>query len=379
MTHAAEIRRLLICENRGKPGMRVAAELQKSVRVRPIEIETAASAEAARRLLQTRSFAVAVIDVGRESGEAQALLRTIGNGFPSLPLFVFNGFLIPGIAEKAREYARIQYCEDPRELDRFVALIEEELSDKKKGTIEGILLSNLLEWLEHEKLSGQVVVSNGGRKGILFLREGRLTSARRGGEQGGRTALAEISSWEKVTVEIKEGSAPEGTAPRPAPPARRRTTSASPARVPGSGASDIETLRLVRGGHILDFRIRELKRTIESIRGVLGEALLRADIFLSADGRSLAGWNSHPLACSSFAAITRVLVGALAGSGFPALGNYYLIDLAEGKLALVLVCGELQMGMLLAREHVHMGLLTNIVLPDAAKALSGSHAVGHPA
>ena len=38
---------------------------------------------------------------------------------------------------------------------------------------------------------------------------------------------------------------------------------------------------------------------------MLADVALRMDIFLSADGRSLAGWNSHPLACSAFAAITR--------------------------------------------------------------------------
>lgn len=379
MTQAAATRRVLVCENRSKPGMGMAGELAKFARDHHFEIVTATSREAALRLLQAQPFAIALIDVGRESGEARALLRTIGDGLPSLPLFVFNGFLIPGIAEKAREYEQVQYCENPGDLTQFISLILEGLSGKKKGTIEGILLTNFLDWLNNEKLSGQVVVSSGSKKGVLFFQAGRLIGASSGDTQGGQTALAEISTWEKVTVEIKEGPLPKDAAflrassPAPAP-RKRQGFARAPQGLEGSD-SNIETLRLTRKGKTIVLHIKELKLLVAATRDMLSDALLRMDIFLSMDGRSLAGWNSHPLACSVFAGITRSLGDALEACRFPALGRYYMLDLAQGQLLLVLVCGELHIGMLLASDKFHLGLLTNVILPKAAKALNDSYTV----
>jgi ActR/RegA family two-component response regulator len=380
MMQTSGARQVLVCENRGKPGMGIAAELQKFARDQHLEIVTAAGKEAVRDLLQARPFACAVIDIGREGGEAQALVRFIGEGFPSLPLFVCNGFQIPGIAVRVQEYERIHYCEDPQDLDRFIASILEELSGKKKGTIEGILLANFLEWLGAEKLSGQVIVSQGKKKGILYMDRGRLIGAS-SGNPGDRTALAEISSWEKVNVEIKEGtvhghSSSEGS-PVLLAAAESQLRQPRP-RAPGGGGSNIEILRLTRKGRTIVLRIEKFQRLIAAIRNVLADALLKTDVFLSADGHSLAGWNSHPAACSAFAGITRSLIDLLAASGFPAMGNYYLLDLADDRQALVIVSGDVQLGILLIRSRIPQGLLTNIVIPKALAALQESYVIEYP-
>ncbi|HSQ35031.1 MAG TPA: hypothetical protein VLQ89_03470, partial [Candidatus Binatia bacterium] len=98
----------------------------------------------------------------------------------------------------------------------------------------------------------------------------------------------------------------------------------------------------------------------------------RTDIFLSDSSRSLAGWNSHPLACSRFASITRSLIDSLRISGFPRLGAYYLLDLNDDQLLFIVVKDELQWGFLLQGAKKHLGLLLNIVLPRALKALEDS-------
>jgi ActR/RegA family two-component response regulator len=373
-------RRVLVCENRDKPGIGIAAELEKFAWGQHFEIATAAGRKEARSLLQARPYACAVIDIGREGGEAQALVRFIGEGFPSLPLFVCNGFQIQGIAVRVQEYERIHYCEDPQDLDRFIALILEELSGRKKGTIEGILLANFLEWLAEEKLSGQVIVRQGRKKGILYMDQGRLIGASSGNPRD-RMALAEISSWEKVNVEIMEGPVhgqpfPKGTPPASA--AAERSLVQPRHRAAAGGGSNIRTLRLTRKGRSIVLRIEKLQRLIAAVRDMLGDALLRTDAFLSAEGHSLAGWNSHPKACSAFAGITRALIDLLAASRFPAMGNYYLLDLAEGRQALVIVSGDVQLGILLIRSRVPQGLLTNIVIPKTLAALQESYVIEYP-
>ncbi len=384
MIQTSGSRLVLVCENRDKPGMGIAAKLQKFAADRHFEIVTAAGREMARGLLQARAFACVVIDIGREGGDAQALVRTIGEGFPSLPLFVVNGFQIPGIAVKVQEYERIHYCEDPQSLERFVASILDDLSGKragkKKGTIEGILLANFLEWMSAEKLSGQVIVSNDRKKGVLYLQQGLLVGAGTGDPRD-RTALAEISSWEKVNVEIKEGSVHDHlvVASSPPPPAAAESSLPPPkSRARGGSGSNIEILRLTRNGRTIVLHIEKFQRLIAATRDVLADAVVRTDVFLSADGHSLAGWNSHPAACSAFAGITRSLIDSLAASHFPPLGNYYLLDLAEDKQALIAVSGAVQLGMLLIRSRVPQGLLTQVVIPKALAALSESYEIEYP-
>ncbi|GEM_PF-2629126 len=369
-------RQVLVCESPDRPGMGIAAELQKYSAGHHFKIIKAVGMDSARALLQTLSIAVAIIDVGREGGEAQALLRSIGRGFPALPLFVFNGFMIPGIAEKSGEYSHVRYCEEPGALDRFICLILDEVASKKKGMIEGILLANFLDWLAREKLSGQVVVSSGSQHGILFLQDGRLIAAHMGNTPS-FSALAEMSAWEKVTVEIREGETP-ASAPA-ASVSARASRGKLEAQAREHGNNSIETLRLTRCGRTLSIRIRALQLAVAAIRDMLHDSLLRIDVFLSTNGRSLTGWNSQPLACSAFAGITRSLADSLIASGFPQLGKYYLFDLANEMMVLIVVSGELQMGLLLARSKVSLGLLTNIVLPQAAKALNESVTIESPA
>ncbi len=381
MNQASGTRQVLVCENPERPGMGIAAELRKFSVSHHFKIIKAADREAARSLLHTLPIGVVIIDVGRESGEAQALLRSIGRGFPSLPLFVFNGFMIPGIAEKAKEYDHVRYCEDPGDLARFISLVLEEVTTKKRGMIEGILLTNFLEWLNSEKLSGQVVVSSGPRQGVLFLKEGRLIAATMGNSPS-PTALAEMSAWEKVTVEIREGTLPggidTGRAPGALPVSQGPTRVGNAGQAQERGNSSIETLRLARRQGTLSVRIKALQLAVAAIRDMLHDSLLRIDIFLSTDGRSLAGWNSQPLACSAFAGVTRSLTDSLAASRFPPLGKYYLFELANETLVLMVVSGELHMGLLLAKDKVPMGLLTNIVLPQASKALDEAVAIESP-
>jgi len=376
MNQASGTRQVLVCENPNRPGMGIAAALQNYSISHHFKVVKASSKESALNLLQTQPIAIAVIDVGRESGETLSLLRSIGRGFPILPLFLFNGFMIPGIAEKAKEYDHVRYCEDPADLPGFISQILEDVTTKKRGMIRGILLTNFLDWLDTIKLSGQVAVSSGARKGVLFLKDGRLVGAEMGGPSSA-TALAEMSSWEKVTVEIKEGSLPghaaRGPVAAPRPPDKKKA-----GRHPEHGDSNIETLRLVRRSKTLTIHIKALQLAVAAMREQLPDTLRRIDVFLSAGGRSLAGWNSQPLASSAFAGVTRSLFGLLDASRFPPLGNYYLFDLADETLALVVVCGELQMGLQLVKSRLHMGLLTNIVLPQALKALNESVTIESP-
>ncbi len=371
MNPPAVTRHVLVFADTEKPGLRVAAKLRQFEDHFSFKVLTAADPPAVKRILQSQAVAAMVIEVGREMGYAVEVLRMLGKGHQSIPLFVYNGFILPKIAGKTKEYDHVRYCEDHRNFDHFLAMILAELSRKKRGIIHGIALGNFLQLMNKEKFSGQIIVTAGAKKGVLFIRAGQLIGADMNGSDG-NMALSEMSSWEKVTVEIEEKPSghSDGRFPLPKNKSRSEKPDSPIAIAQETHAGRIDILRFSHQGKRISVDIHKLNSALQEIQGLLADELLRMDIFLSMDGRSLAGWNSHPLACSTFAAITECLMNSLEASHFPRLGNYYLLDLAEEHLVVIMVTAELQWGMLLKGGKERLGFLLNIIMPKALKALA---------
>jgi hypothetical protein len=362
---------ILIYKDKGKPGVRVAAELQKSAKSQHLKIITATGLEKLRQMLKNNTFDAVIIDVGREIGDTLGALRIL-KGVPAIPLFIFNGFLLPRIEEKAREYSQIHYFENHNAVGNFVSVILAAIHNKKLNVNQGISLVQFLQLMKIEKWSGQVTVTARGDQGILLLQDGRLLSVA-AEELAGRIAWKKMAAWENIVVETSAGRFPANLtggklpASTQAPNGSHYPPPSQETEQPVAGS--IESLQLIRKNTKIALNLKKLNLGVFEIREILSTSLLRTDIFLSNNSRSLAGWNSTPLACSQFAAITRSLINSLQISGLPPLGEYYLLDLDADHLVFVVVKGELQWGFLLKGTKERLGLLLNIVLPKAARAL----------
>jgi hypothetical protein len=365
-----ELSCILIFKDKGKPGMRVAARLHKFAESQLFKIKTAADPSKLRQMLAVLSISAVVIDVGRESGDTLTAMRIL-EGFPAIPVFIFNGFMLPRIEEKAREYCHY-YSENHNKFDEFISSILAAVHKKKSAIIQGISLSQFLQLMNIEKWSGQVTVAAGGKQGVLLLQNGRLISVAIG-ELTGHEAWEKMTAWEKIIVETFADQLPlniPGDKVQTAAPALEKNHSPHPYTETGqAGNGNIELLHLIRQNKKIALNLKKLNLAVAEIRGILSASLLRTDIFLSENSRSLAGWNSHPLACSSFAAITKSLKSSLQISQFPPLGPYYLLDLDDDQLLFIVVTDELQWGFLLKGAKERLGLLLNIVLPKALAIL----------
>jgi hypothetical protein len=110
--------------------------------------------------------------------------------------------------------------------------------------------------------------------------------------------------------------------------------------------------------------VEKLKKAIEVQKSTLGEGLVATDIYATADGMSIADYNGNPKACALFNQITQWLKKALDGSGFPTLNRYYILDLVNDMMVLVIPLGDYQWGMLIDKKKIQMGLLINIAIPQ---------------
>ncbi len=143
-----------------------------------------------------------------------------------------------------------------------------------------------------------------------------------------------------------------------------------------------------------------LRKVITEIKKDLGEGFIATDIWSAADNKSLifnyagsnmytwgmtslpalsrikkdkkrpGGFSGQPKTKELFNEVTRKLDQALAAADYPGLGRYYLINLENNQLALVLSAGTLQQYLLVDLSGTTMGILMSVVLPKLMQLLT---------
>lgn len=114
--------------------------------------------------------------------------------------------------------------------------------------------------------------------------------------------------------------------------------------------------------------IQAMNRAIHNVERELGNALLSTDVWTVADGESIAGYNSQPVACALFNQITAYVNEALEQSEYPQLDKYYILDLQDGKMVIVIPLGDYVWEMLIDTQKARLGLLLNITIPQMIEA-----------
>ncbi len=110
--------------------------------------------------------------------------------------------------------------------------------------------------------------------------------------------------------------------------------------------------------------IKKMKEAVDKLKEDLGDGILSTDIYSSADGQSIYGINSQPKACALFNQVTNFLTKSLKGSNFPLLGRYYIVDLADSKMFLIIPMDGYQWGLFVDTKKIATGLLLNVILPE---------------
>ena len=110
--------------------------------------------------------------------------------------------------------------------------------------------------------------------------------------------------------------------------------------------------------------VKKLNKAIETAKEEIGAGLVATDIYSSSDGQVLVGYNSQPKAAALFTSITDFIINGLKKSQFPAVGKYYMIDLANDDMIFIIPLGEYEWGFLIDSNKVQLGLFLNVILPS---------------
>lgn len=125
----------------------------------------------------------------------------------------------------------------------------------------------------------------------------------------------------------------------------------------------------------MNIDIEKLNATMEEVKATLKDGLLASEIWDREAGLSFVSYNPQPVAVALFTEVTKMLKTALSDSGFPGLRRYYLLDMENDHIVMVILHGnDILQGLLMNSKKVNLGILLSVVLPKAIEAVEKAKA-----
>jgi len=374
------------------------------------EVLVANNGREAIEIINTHEIDAVITDIRMPEADGFKLISHMINNFPATPVVVMTAFGSQEIEKKVRELGIIRYLEKPIDFDVFLSTIRDVLAIEKKGRIEGITISTFLQMMEMEKITCTLTITTGKKEGVLYLRNGELLEAETPTHKGMDAAI-EILTWTDVKIDmketcsLKEGSikksltsilldsfrilderdktapalkVPISTTPKPDQPIDDTKTEIPLKAEMEAGTPLLEkktkdpavndTKKFSTPFRKVNIDIPKLNEAIDILTSSIGEALISTDIFFTEDTQPVAGWNSNPAACAVFGQITRKVHESLKELALPKLGKYYILDLEDKRVIILIPMGDFQWRMLIDSSKTQLGMLLNLAIPKAISA-----------
>lgn len=337
-------------------------------------ISTAANGREAIEVLKAEAINLVITDIKMPVMDGFELVAYIRKHYPELPSIVITAYGTPEMEEGVKQLGALQYAEKPIDFDALIDKISDLLGAESHGFVKGISLPSFLHLIELENKTCTLTVQSQGKKGYLYFVGGILIAAETSDLKGQEAAMV-ILAWDTAEIEIDGKSVQKKKnidvslnflvleALRKKDEANRPLLLTEPE---GNNKKESNKNFSLKEN---DMNSSVLNQIIEEIRKELGSGLIATDVWMTADGQSLAGYNSQPKACALFNKMTENLKGSLERSGFPALGEFYMLKLADGKIVVIVHLGKFQWGILADSAQVQLGLLLNIVVPSILEGL----------
>ncbi len=111
----------------------------------------------------------------------------------------------------------------------------------------------------------------------------------------------------------------------------------------------------------------KMELVFEELKSDLGNGFVASEIWALAEGRPLIkdhGYNPNSKVAPLFNEVTRKLYKTLKESEYPNLGKYYLANLENNHLVMVLTIDKYQLFILVDLAKTPMGILMGVALPN---------------
>jgi CheY-like chemotaxis protein len=350
---------------------------------------TAGNGKEALTTLESQKIDMVVTDLKMPEMDGFELVAHISQYYKDIPVIIITAFGTPDIEKDLHKLGTFQYLEKPLDLNALEEKISEGLKHKSFGYAKGISLTSFIQVIGLESETCLLKVKSGDKTGFLCFAHGTVIDAGCDNIRGEEAAY-EIVTWKKVEIGIetkyREREKTIDMSINQLLIEAHRRIDESKLKIQEElglpedltpGKEDLkqpvnennENLNIKKENYM---NIKKLNEAIIALKEDIGEGLLATDIFTISDGQSIAGYNTQPRACALFSRMTIQVNKALKEAGFPILGQYYMLDLADKKRVIVIPLGDYIWGILVDGQLSPLGLLLNIALPKVIDAFESA-------
>ncbi len=235
-----------------------------------------------------------------------------------------------------------------------------------KGSLADMTVADLLQVTCENRKQGMLTIKHANDQAQVYFTGGNIVHASLEGQEG-KEVIFRILNWDKGTFNFKAGRKPDKITIA----LTWQALLLEGAKFLDEGAFEAERADLARTDLKKEnaMNIKRINQVVEDLKEDLGAGLVATDTWVTRDAQSLAGFNSQPKAIALFNEITRSIDKTLKGASVPGLGSYYMINLDNNMMVVVLQCGEVQQGMLVDLSKTTLGMLTSVALPRVISGL----------
>ena len=375
---------------------------------------SAPNGQEAIQILKSNTVDLVITDLKMPVMNGFQLLAYMRSHFASMPVIVLSAYGTKDIEKRLRKLGCFNFMAKPVGFKELADAIKDDLkSNRNGGVVQNISVAGFLQLIEMEYKTCMVEVrcKNTGRKGCFHFEKGSLYEAVCGDIKGASAARM-IIGWDDVSIKFddkpnfkfqkrinaqlitllldamkqKDESSEEQpnsgnlvefdeiadeisriyNDPDNSPDGEAQINVTETESKSNNAEKYENNADQVRKEP--DMNVQKLNQAVEAMKKDLGDGLLATDIWIVADGVSIAAYNPQPKATALFNQLTSYLADTLRDSGFPGLGKYYLLDLVDNNMVIILPMGEYRWGMLIDSSKIQLGLLLNIVIPKIIDA-----------
>jgi CheY-like chemotaxis protein len=325
---------------------------------------TAINGKEAIKVLGSTEVNLVVTDLRMPTMDGFELLAHMSGNYPGIPVIVMTAYGTPEIEERLQKMGTFHYLEKPLDLNVLADKITDALiSGSAQDRIRGISLAAFLQLVEMENKTCTLTIKSHNTVGHLYFVKGDLLQAETGNLKGEEAAL-DIVAWDDVVIEIQYICA-----------VKKKSIESPLAEILMEGFRLKDEKGRVEesvGGQEEKMNVKQLNEIIKEVKEDLGDALLSTDIWGSADGQTIAGYNSNPKVAALMNRVGQQFVDAISGAKMHALDKYYILDLNDKKMIICLKFPDYWWGILLDTEKAQLGLLLNVVVPKAMEGFNAA-------
>jgi YesN/AraC family two-component response regulator len=273
----------------------------------------------------------------------------------------------PEVLKKIKSLGGLEVILKPFNLSWFTEKVLDFFEEEEgvSGTIDSIALTSLLQMINLEKKTLTVKVENQTSVGFLYFAKGEIVHAEYQGETGEKAAfqLITLKRGRFSLLNPKEKKIDKETIDTPFMVLMMNVMKTADENKKNIILADKNKNYM---DEEVNMDIKKLKEALEYLKEQLGKGLVHSDIWATADGQPLVGYNSQTKAAALFNQLTQQIADALHQSeeDYVELGRYYLIDLVGDHTVIILYLGEYQWGILFNKKDIQLGLLLNVVIPQ---------------